>query len=94
MSIEMRGGSLGTISNARNALSCIISIDCISFGQNQYVCRFRKGRFNNDPPNPKNDVTWNPDLVLNYIKIMRNNKSLTLLCNVFKQLFRCPDMST
>ena len=51
---------------------------CISLGQNQYVSRLKKGIFSSDPPKPKYDVIWDPDLVLNYIKIMGENKKLSL----------------
>ena len=44
----MDEGNFGTVSNARSALSTVISIDSIPFGQKQYVCRFIKGIFNNE----------------------------------------------
>ena len=41
--------------------ACISSIDNIQFDKNQYVCRFMKGIFNKDPPQPTYDVILDED---------------------------------
>ena len=77
MKIKTSGGDFRTISNAKSTLSSIISVNSIPFGQNQYVCRFMKSIFINNPP-IKYDVKWDPNLDLSYIKIIGNNKDLSL----------------
>ena len=78
MNIKTSGGNFETISNARSALSSIISIDGVPFDQCHNGCRFMEGKFNNDTPRPKYDFMWDPDLLLTYIKIIANNKHYSL----------------
>ena len=77
MKIKTIRGNFRAISNGRITLSSIISINSIPFGQNQYACLFMMSIFNSNSPT-KYDVKWDPDLALNYIKIIENNKVLSL----------------
>ena len=46
-------------------------------GQNPWVIRLMKGVFNKRPSIPKTNVTWNPEILLNYVKKLSPVKSIT-----------------
>lgn len=69
------GARYGTLNSCRSALSLLlgqekINIDCIS--------RYFKGIFRLRPPLPKYNLTWNIDLVLNYLSNWYPNEDLGL----------------
>lgn len=78
-SLYEEGCSYSTINTARSALSTMIGgVDGASIGSNNLVTRLLKGVSRSRPPKCKYNVTWDTNLVLNYISKMGNNDSLSL----------------
>lgn len=72
------GFSYSTMNTARSALSTVISIDGKPVGSHPLVIRLLKGAFNLRPALPKNVVTWDPELLINYLKKLSPVKSLSM----------------
>ena len=77
MNIKESGYKNGVINNARSELTSI-NTEGISFGQVNLVCRIMKRSYNNEPPKPKYEVMWDPDLVFHYINCLGKNGNLNL----------------
>lgn len=67
--------ALGT---ARSAISAIATIDGKPAGQHILVKRFMRSVFNQRPALPRYTTTWDPQIVLNYIKNLGPNRRLSL----------------
>ena len=65
------------INTARSALSAILTIDQVPVGQHPLVKRFMKAVFNNRPALPKHTVTWDIDIVLQYLRGLSPLKRLS-----------------
>ena len=79
------GLSYSSLNTARSALSAIINVQGKPVGEHPYVVRFLKGVFNLRPSMPKNTTTWDPEIVLKYLKTLPpvkklDFKMLTLKC--------------
>ena len=73
------GLSYSSINVARAALSTCIFIDGSPVGQHYLVVRLLKGIFQERPKLPKNIVTWDPNIVLLYIKSLGPSTGMTLM---------------
>ncbi|XP_046572555.1 uncharacterized protein LOC124280619 [Haliotis rubra] len=76
-----QGLSYSALNTARSALSSVIKLNNMPFGQHDRVVRFMKGVFNLRPSLPKNCVTWDVNIVLSYlqkIEVSPNLKQETL----------------
>ena len=71
--------SYSALNTARSALSCVISIDNVPVGQHPLVCRFLKGAFERKPPSRKYYAIWDVRQVLNFLKTLSPNSSLSLM---------------
>ncbi|XP_029181542.2 uncharacterized protein LOC114949304 [Acropora millepora] len=71
--------SYSALNTARSALSCVISIDMVPVGQHPLVCRFVKGAFERKLPSRKYYAIWDVRQVLNFLKTMSPNSSLSLM---------------
>lgn len=69
------GASFGTINTAKSALSLIMSPEV---GKDYRIKRFLKGIQNLRPQRPKYNTSWDPALVLNYLKNLYPNEGLGL----------------
>lgn len=69
--------SYSAINIARSAISALSGEKEI--GNNYHVRRLMKGIFNGRPSLPKYNTTWNPDLVLNFLKTWHPCKSLKFI---------------
>ena len=70
---------------ARSALSAILQPEQgIYFGKHPDVKRVMKGSFRNRPSLPKHTVTFNPDVILDYINSLPENLHLLLDTLTFK----------
>lgn len=66
-----RGLGYSSINTARAALSSIVTVidsPGMSFGSHPVVSRFMKGVFNQRPSLPRYTATWDPAVVLDYLK--------------------------
>ncbi|XP_050313049.1 uncharacterized protein LOC126748093 [Anthonomus grandis grandis] len=75
------GAAHGSLNCARSALSLIISSE---IGSDPEIKRFFKGVQNLRPGKPRYNWTWNPSVVLTYLRSLYPNKSLTLQNLTFK----------
>ena len=78
MNMKESGQKRRAINNARSTLSSMNDIERVPFGQNDSVCGFIQGIYNNELLKPKYEVMWEPDLVSNYISCMEIKKNLNL----------------
>ena len=65
-SLYTSGLGYSAMNTAQSALSTLIVMDNKPVGQNPWVIRLMKGVFNKRPSIPKTNVTWNPEILLNY----------------------------
>lgn len=76
LSIEYdKGAAYGTINSIRSALSLIIDKE---IGQNEQVKRFCKGVSRLRPAMPKYKVTWEPQIVLDFLSQWTPNEDIFL----------------
>ena len=86
-----QGEKYGYIAGARSALSSVLPVvGGLTFGKQEVVSRLLRGVFKERPSFPKNIVTWDPHIVLEWmVKLGRNEdllmedltgKLCTLLC--------------
>ena len=73
-----QGLGYSAIATARSALSTFITLDQVPLGQHPIVSRLIKGIFTSRPALPKTNVTWDPDIVLSYLKRLSPCKKLNL----------------
>lgn len=69
------GAQYGTINSSRSALSLLLGSGTV---KNDSVTRFLKGVFKLRPTIPKYNVTWDTNIVLNYLAEMYPNDTLNL----------------
>ncbi len=73
------GYSYAYLNTARSGLSILLGpINGVSIGENYLVTRLLKGVSRLRPPTCKYNVTWDPSVVLKYIKELDFNKMLSL----------------
>ena len=63
----------------RSAVSSVALIDSAPAGNNHLVKKFMTAVFNDNPAFPRYSTTWDPDLVLSYLKSLGANVTLSLL---------------
>ena len=66
------------VATARSALSSFITVDGIKVGEHPLVSRFMSGLFNQKPALPRYTETWNPQIVLDYLKTFPGVDSMSL----------------
>jgi integrase len=84
-----QGQSYSSINTARSALSTIILCDNrITFGTHPQVIRLMKGVFNQRPALSRYGVTWDVNIVLNFLRTLSPVKDLTFkdLCGKLAML--------
>lgn len=69
-----KGAKYGTLNSYRSALSLLLG-DIL---QDEKIKRFMKGVFRLRPSNPKYNITWDTNLVLNYLSTLWPNENLDL----------------
>ena len=70
--------SYSSINTHRSALSCFITVDNCDEGQHPVVCRFMKGIYQLRPTQSRYRYIWHVDVVLDYLRSLSDNKSLSL----------------
>jgi hypothetical protein len=78
-SLFQQGLGYSAINTARSALSTFIVCDGKTVGTHPLVIRMLKGIFNRRPSLPRNNVTWDPQVVMSYVKTMSPVANLSLL---------------
>lgn len=63
----------------RSAISVVAQIDGRPAGQHPLVCRFLKAVFQERPSLPRCLTTWDPDVMLRYIKTLGPNSTLSFI---------------
>lgn len=69
------GASYASLNSYRSALSLL---DNGNLGQNPLIKRFFKGVYRLRPSKPRYEVTWDPEIVLNYVATLYPNETLRL----------------
>ena len=70
--------SHSAINTARSALSTLVYLDGKPAGQHPLVIRLLKGVYNTRPSLPKYNVTWDPQIVLKFLKSLSPVKQIHL----------------
>lgn len=73
--IVEQGVAYGSINCAKSALSLLLGPKISS---DDRIKTFMRGVFRLNPPQPKYDITWDPQIVLNYLASWYPNKDLSL----------------
>lgn len=76
---KVKGRSYSTMNSIRCAISAIATIDDKPSGQHPLVRRFMKAVFQVRPSFPRCSSIWDPEIVLNHIRSLGMNDSLSLL---------------
>ena len=63
----------------RSAVSAVAKVDQVAIGKHPMVSRFMKAVFNHRPALPRYECTWDPDIVLKYMKTMGKNNEMSLI---------------
>ena len=77
-SLFNNGLSYSAINTAQSALSSLLMLKGVPVGSNPLVVRLLKGIFNLRPSIPKTIVTWDTDILLNYLRKLSPVRTLTL----------------
>ena len=73
-----RGDSYRTLNSRRSAISAFhVPVDGVKVGQHTLVKRLLNALFNARPPQPRYVFQWDVDQVLQYIKSLGSNESLS-----------------
>ena len=86
--------SYSSINTHRSALSCFITIDNCDVGQHPVVCRFMKGIYQLRPTQSRYRYIWHVDVVLDYLRSLSDNKSLSLKMLSLKTVTLCALISS
>ncbi|XP_069121449.1 uncharacterized protein [Argopecten irradians] len=69
-----KGVGYSALNTARSALSAFIKLDGVPCGNNTFVKRFLKGVFQLRPALPKNNVIWDTEIVISFVRNMDVSK--------------------
>ena len=83
------GKNFNTLCVARSAISALSVTSNVSIGSHPLVLRFLSGAFNLKPSLPRNNVTWDPHLVLDLLKSWSPVKNLSLVQLSIKVVLLC-----
>ena len=76
---DKEGLGYSAINTLRSAVSAIAKIDNVPAGKHPMVSRFMKAVFHYKPALPRYNSTWDPEVVLNYIKRMGKNNEMSII---------------
>jgi len=76
--LHRSGKAYSTINIARSMLSVTLgSIGGFPIGSHPLVIKLMKGCYNRNPPKPKYESTWDPEVVLEFIRSLGSNEGLS-----------------
>lgn len=78
LSFFNEGLGYSAINTIRSALSSVAVLDNKPVGRHWLVCRFLKSVFNKRPALPRYQVTWDTDIVLNYLKSLPVSSKISI----------------
>ena len=78
LDLHTKGLSYSAINTARSALSSVIKIEGVTFGNHELVTRFMRGVFNINPSLPKHAKIWDTNVLLHYLEKLYPRKRLCL----------------
>ena len=79
LTLYKKGLSYSVINTARSMLSMIIPVcNGTEFGKHPIITHMLKGNFRKRPALPRNMVTYDPDLILNFLKSLPSWNNITL----------------
>ena len=73
-----KGLQYSALNSARSALSTVIIVQGKPVGQHPIIIRFLKGVYNLRPTFPKTNVTWDPEILLKFMKTLSPVRLLSL----------------
>ena len=79
-----KGLGYSAVNSARSALSTFLTINGKPVGTHPLVIRLLKGMFNLIPSLPRNNVVWDPAIVLTFLKTLSPVKKLNLKFLTYK----------
>ena len=82
--LHNKGLGYSALNTARSSLSSIVSIEGRPAGEHILVTKFMKGAFNLRPVNPKTNGTWDPEIMLKYLKTLSPVKKLSFKMLTYK----------
>ena len=82
--LHNKGLGYSALNTSRSSLSSIISIEGKPAGEHLLVTKFMKGAFNLRPANPKTNCTWDPEILLKYLKTLSPVKKLSFKMLTYK----------
>ena len=77
-SLYKKGIGYSAINTARSALSTFVILDGKPAGQHPLVIRLLKGVFNSRPSLPRTNVTWDPEILLKFLRKLSPVAKLSL----------------
>lgn len=83
------GKGYNTLCVARSAVSALSLKSHVSIGSHQLIRRLLRGAFNKRPVLPRTKVTWDPQLVIDFLKGWSPAKNLSLLQLTIKVILLC-----
>ena len=83
------GKSYNTLCVARSAISALSIKEHMTIGSHQLIKRFLTGVFKMRPALPRNNVTWDPQIVLNFLKNWSPANNLSLYQLSIKVVLLC-----
>lgn len=72
------GVGYSCLNTARSAISSLVSIEGTPVGSHPLIVRLLKGMYNSRPSLPKTNVTWEPEILLLYLKTLSPVRRLSL----------------
>ena len=76
---DSSGLGYSALGTARSAISSVATIDGHPAGQHPLVRRFMRAVFLQRPALPRYRSTWDPDVVLSYLRALGGNKHISVL---------------
>lgn len=78
-SLHMNGAAYNTVNIHRSMLSTTFPpLDAVPIGKHPLILSLMRGCYNGNPPRPRYNYTWDPDLVLNHARDRGFNEFLPL----------------
>ena len=78
MKLYNEGLGYSALNTVRSAVSSIIQVNQVPIGKHRLVTRFLSAVFNERPALPRNTITWDVEIVLNYLRSLSPVRRLSV----------------